>query len=94
MGEPVIGLDLQGQTAASGSKGNGTLVSWVVYHTVFHPAFESRLPYTVAVVALDEGPRMLSNVVRTDPKSLRIDQRLHLVIEDEDGTAVPRFVPA
>jgi uncharacterized OB-fold protein len=76
------------------SKGKATLVSWVVYHTAFHPAFESRLPYTVAVVALDEGPRMLSNIVRTDPQALRIDQALRLVVEDEGGTAVPRFVPA
>jgi uncharacterized OB-fold protein len=44
----------------------------------------------VAVVELDEGPRMISNVLG-DAGALRIDQRLALVIEDEDGTAVPRF---
>jgi uncharacterized OB-fold protein len=70
--------------------GGARLVSWVVYRTAFHPAFERRLPYTVAVVELDEGPRMISNVLG-DAGALRIDQRLALVIEDEDGTAVPRF---
>lgn len=76
------------------SRGGATLVSWVVYHHAYHPAFESRLPYTVAVVQLDEGPRMISNIVQADPQALRIDQRLRLVIEDEGGTAVARFAPA
>ena len=70
--------------------GGARLISWVVYHTAFHPAFEARLPYTVAVVELDEGPRLISNVLG-DAGALRIEQRLLLVIEDEAGTAVPRF---
>ena len=76
------------------SKGGATLVSWVVYHQPYHPAFKQRLPYTVAAVRLDEGPRMISNVVDADAARLRIDQRLRLVIQDEGGLAVPRFAPA
>jgi uncharacterized protein len=76
------------------AKGHATLVSWVVYHHAYHPAFKARLPYSVAVVQLDEGPRMISNVVQADLAALRIDQRLRLLIEDENGTAVPRFAPA
>lgn len=75
--------------------GGGKLISWVVYHTAFHPAFANRLPYNVAVVELDEGPRLISNVVGVaDAETLQIDQHLRLVIEDESGTAVPRFRPA
>ena len=75
--------------------GGARLVSWVVYHTAFHPAFANRLPYNVAVVELDEGPRLISNVVGIeDAETLKIDQRLRLVIEDESGTAVPRFAPS
>ncbi len=74
--------------------GGAKLISWVVYHMAYHPAFAHRLPYTVAVVELDEGPRLISNLVKLgDLEVLRIDQRLGLVIEDEGGTAVPRFVP-
>ena len=76
------------------SKGLGTLVSWVVYRHAYDPAFEARLPYTVAVVQLDEGPRLISNVVGVDAASLRIDQRLRLAIEDEIDFKVPRFTPA
>ena len=70
--------------------GGARLISWVVYRTAFHPAFESRLPYTVAVIELDEGPRLISNVLG-DAGVLRIEQRLTLAIEDESGTALPRF---
>jgi len=74
--------------------GGAKLVSWVVYHIAYHPAFKDRLPYNVAVVELDEGPRLISNVVGVDDaQSLTIDQHLRLVIEDEGGTAVPRFAP-
>lgn len=76
------------------AKGGATLVSWVVYRIAYDTAFEGRLPYTVAVVQLDEGPRMISNVVQADPANLRIDQRLRLTIEDEGEFAVPRFAPA
>ena len=49
----------------------------------------------VAVVELDEGPRLISNVIGIDDaERLKIDQRLCLVIEDESGCAVPRFKPA
>ena len=76
------------------ASGRARLISWVVYRMAYHPAFEGRLPYTVAVVELEEGPRMISNIVRADPQTLRIDQPLSLVIEQETGVSVPRFVPA
>ena len=82
--------DWQRDNAAGGA----TLISWVVYRHAYHPAFESRLPYTVAVVEVDEGPRMISNVVGADAASLRIDQRLRLAVEDEIDFKVPRFTPA
>ena len=75
------------------ASGFGTLISWVVYRMAYHPAFESRLPYTVAVVQLDEGPRMISNITGVDAASLRIDQRLRLVVQDEGDVKVPRFTP-
>lgn len=74
------------------SIGHAKLISWVVYHTAYHPAFEGRLPYVVACVELMEGPRMLANLVaETDVTALRIDQSLSLRIEDDGGLALPRF---
>ena len=76
------------------ASGKARLISWVVYHHAYHESFAARLPYTVAVVELDEGPRMTSNVVGVgDPERLKTDQRLCLKIESEGSTCVPRFTP-
>ncbi|GGF74852.1 Zn-ribbon domain-containing OB-fold protein [Mameliella alba] len=76
--------------------GRGKLISWVVYHRAFNPAFQDRVPYNVAVVQLDEGPRMISNIVGLDPEhpvadQLSIDQPLQLVIRREHDVAIPCF---
>ncbi len=86
---------LEADWAWTPAGGGARLVSWVVFHVAYHPAFENRLPYNVAVVELDEGPRLISNVIGIDDhESLVIDQRLVLRIEHEGATAVPRFMPA
>src|SRR4051812_19124125 len=41
--------------------GGGKLISWVVYHIAYNEAFKDKLPYNVAVVELDEGPRLITN---------------------------------
>lgn len=61
--------------------GGGTLYSWVVYHVSFHPDFADRLPYNVALVALDEGPRMITNIV-DDNALLSADARVSFVKPD------------
>jgi uncharacterized OB-fold protein len=74
--------------------GHAKLISWVVYHMAYHPAFADRLPYAVAVVELVEGPRLISNVFGVDDlESLQIEQRLTLVIERENGVSIPKFRP-
>ncbi|GAB2481128.1 hypothetical protein GCM10027082_34970 [Comamonas humi] len=42
--------------------GEGVIKSWVVYHVAYHPDFKDRLPYNVAIIQLDEGPRLISNI--------------------------------
>lgn len=76
------------------ASGRARLISWVVYRIAYHASFAQRLPYTVAVVELDEGPRLFSNIVDADASRLKIDMPLRMVIEDEGGFAVPRFNPA
>lgn len=72
--------------------GGARLVSWVIFHVAFHPAFRDRLPYNVAIVELDEGPRLNSNIIDLDADGgPRIDRRLSLVIEEDQGLALPRF---
>ena len=75
------------------ASGRARLVSWVVYHHAYHDYYATRLPYNVAVVELDEGPRLVSNIVdaRGD---LRSDMPLEIVVQREAGTALARFRPA
>ena len=75
-----------------GSAGRGKVVSWVVYHQAVHPAFADRVPYTVGVVELDEGPRLISGLQVPDG-ALAIELPVAVRIEDESGVRVPRFAP-
>lgn len=72
------------------ASGRGRLISWVVYHVPFNKAFAGKLPYNVAVVELDEGPRAITNIVNPDD-GLRADRPVELAVEEEDGVALARF---
>jgi uncharacterized OB-fold protein len=75
------------------SKGQGRIYSFVVYHRVYHPAFEQDVPYVVAIVELDEGPRLLSNIVETPAGEVRCDARVRVVFDEcRSGMAIPQFV--
>ena len=74
------------------ASGKGVMTSWVVYHTAFIPAFKDRLPYNVAIIKLDEGPQMASNIVgEDDDANFTIDHPVELVIEEEHDVKVARF---
>jgi uncharacterized OB-fold protein len=48
-------------------------------------------PYAVALVDLDDGPRLMTNVVGTDPHEVEITRRVRLSIGERDGEAAPLF---
>lgn len=51
-------------------------------------------PYVLALVELDEGPKMMTNIVDADPSQLAIGRRVEVVFHDTgEGTALPRFRP-
>jgi len=50
--------------------------------------------YVLAYVELEEGPRVMTNIVDCDPDSVRIGQQVEVVFHDTgQGTALPRFRP-
>ena len=50
--------------------------------------------YVLAYVELDEGPRVMTNIVECDPDTVRIGQNVELVFHDTgQGTALARFRP-
>jgi len=80
--------DIRRETAS----GKARVVSWVVYHIAYHEAFKDRLPYNVALVELDEGPRLVSNIVNLEGwEATVVDRPCELVIEEDLGRQIPRF---
>lgn len=73
--------------------GRGEVLSFVVVHQRYHPAWADRVPYNVAIVQLDEGPRLISNVLPLSTADVAVGQRVRVVFDDESGVQVPRFVP-
>jgi uncharacterized OB-fold protein len=84
---------LSGETSFVETSGRAKLISWVVYQKAFHEAFANRVPYNVALVELEEGPRMITNVLCSKDE-LVADMSLVLQIQHEDELAVARFAPA
>ena len=75
--------------------GRGKVFSYVVYHRVYHPGFANEVPYTVALVELEEGPRMISNIVDIASDKVTCDMPVEVVFEDiEDIATLPKFMPA
>jgi len=73
------------------SSGKGKIHTFVVYHMAFHPVWKEKVPYITAVVELDEGPKLLTNIVDADPSQLTCDMPVEVVWEEAGEYFVPRF---
>ena len=71
--------------------GGGEVYSFVVVHQPYHVAFRDRLPYVVATVQLDEGPRMLGAIFDVDPANISIGMRVKPRIEPVSGEGAALF---
>jgi len=81
------------QFEAAELSGRGTLYSYAVLHHPQHPAFD--YPVLAALVDLDEGIRLVSNLVDVDPADLRIGMPLEVdFVPTAEGGSVPVFRPA
>jgi len=74
--------------------GRGKVFSFVIYHRVYHPAFAKEVPYVVALVELEEGPRLLTNIVGVPTDAVACDMPVQVIFDDYDeGVSVPKFGP-
>lgn len=77
------------------ASGRGRVYSYVVYHVAFDPAFKEDIPYVVALVALEEGPHLLTNIVGCDPRAVSCEMEVDVAWEDVTETvSLPKFRPA
>ena len=73
--------------------GEGTVYSYIVVHQMYHKAFRSFLPYTVAIVQTDEGPRMLTAMLNLR-RPIQIGERVKPMIRVIDANrAFLSYVP-
>ena len=79
------------------ASGRGRLHTYVINHKPA-PGFESRVPYVIAVIELEEGPRLLANLLTEappTPEALEIDMPVEVVFEQvSDSITLPQFRPA
>jgi uncharacterized OB-fold protein len=77
------------------ASGRGRIYSFTVVHRSALPGWAGSTPYVIAYVELDEGPRVLTNVVNGDPEALAIGDPVRVVYSSADeGSALFRFEPA
>ncbi len=71
--------------------GRATLFTWAVVQRAFLPAFQDRVPFVTALVALDEDPavRLCTYVVDTAPELLVADTRVEVTFRPLEFTTVP-----
>ncbi|OWU85921.1 DNA-binding protein [Oceanicola sp. 22II-s10i] len=75
------------------ASGKGRLYSYIINHL---PAPGYTPPFTVAVVMLDEGVKMVANILDcpAEPEALTLDMPLEVTFEQRGDIAVPQFKPA
>lgn len=76
------------------ASGKGRLYSYIINHLP-SPGFTP--PFTVAIVELDEGPRLMTNLleIEPDPEKLELDMPLEVTFEKlNDEISLPQFKPA
>ncbi len=79
------------------ASGKATLFTYGIVQRAPHPGFVEEVPFVTAIVELEEGPTMPTNIVIDDPtpEKLQVGMALEVVFEDiTDTIARPKFKPA
>jgi uncharacterized OB-fold protein len=69
--------------------------SYTVAHRPPHPVFVGQCPLAIAIVELEEGPRMMSNVVGCEPDDVEVGMAVRVCFEpiDDSDVMLPVFTP-
>lgn len=74
------------------TSGLGTVYTFTVNHRAPNPFMKARLPYVVAIVQLDEGPRLMANVLNAQPGQMAIGKRVQVCFEQaSEDITLPQF---
>lgn len=78
------------------ASGRGRLYTYAIQHRPAGPGFANDVPYITAIVQLDEGPRLFTNLVEVapDPKQIQCDMPVEVVFDDvTEEITIPKFRP-
>jgi uncharacterized OB-fold protein len=62
--------------------GRGSIYTYSVVHRAPNPAYQRDVPYTIVHVTLEEGPRMIGNLVECSPDAVRIGMPVEVIFDD------------
>jgi hypothetical protein len=89
---PYCLSDRLGWTRASG---RGRIYSYTIVRRAMNPAFAEDVPYVFALVELDEGPRVTTNIVNCGSDEVRVDMPVKAAYDNvTPKTALLKFEPA
>jgi uncharacterized protein len=71
--------------------GRGSIFALMVFRRGYHPWWAERVPYAVALVELDEGPRMFGDLPDADVDALAVGQPVEVYFDRTGELAIPRF---
>lgn len=74
--------------------GRGVVFSWIVVHQSQHPAFNGDTPYNVAIVELEEGPRLHTRIVSCANDEISIGMPVEVAFDRvNDEVSLVTFKP-
>ena len=74
--------------------GRGRVSTFVEVHQKWFEAFTDDLPYNVAQIQLEEGPRLTANLVGVANADIRVGMSVRVVFDDiDEQLTLPRFCP-
>ncbi|MCO5066674.1 MAG: OB-fold domain-containing protein [Rhizobiaceae bacterium] len=77
------------------ASGRGKVWSYGVFHKAYFPGFANDVPYNVAIVQLEEGPKLYSNIVAVPNEDIRVDMAVKVHFDDvTDDVTLVKFEPA
>ena len=79
------------------ASGKGTLFTFGIVHQIPRPGYTGPLPFVIAMVELEEGPIMPTNIVDVDaaPEALKIGMSVEVIFDDiTEKISLPKFKPA
>ena len=77
------------------ASGRATLYTYSIIYMNDLAPFNERLPYVAAAVDLEEGPRLMTNIVGIDPSELEVGMALEvLLLQAADDVGLPFWRPA